>query len=53
MKAVARLNEVMKGRILVSGGSRPYVSVRVDDTKDTIKTLRNSLVVLAAAGKQA
>ncbi len=53
MRAVGRLNEVMKGRILVSGGSRPYVSVRVDDPKDTIKTLRNSLIILAAAEKQA
>ena len=53
MRGVARLNEVMKGRILVSGGSRPYVSVRVDDPKETIKTLKNSLVILAAADRQA
>ena len=51
MRAVTRLNEAMRGKILVSAGSRPYVSVRVDNPNDTIKTLKHALMILAAAQK--
>lgn len=51
MRSVTRLNEAMRGKILVSAGSRPYVSVRVDNPNDTIKTLKHALMILAAAQK--
>lgn len=52
MRGVAHLNEAMKGHILVSAGSRPYVSVKVDNPKDTIKTLKSALLILATAGRK-
>ncbi|MDO5448705.1 MAG: transcription-repair coupling factor, partial [Clostridia bacterium] len=52
MRAVTRLNEAMRGKILVSAGSRPYISVRVDTPSETIKTLKSALLILAAAQKQ-
>lgn len=51
MRSVGRLNEAMKGKILVSGSGRPYVSVKVDNPIDTIKTLKHALMILAAAEK--
>ena len=51
MRGVTRLNEAMKGHILVSAGSKPYVSVKVDNPKDTIKTLKSALMILASASK--
>lgn len=51
MHSVTRLNEAMRGKILVSAGSRPYISVRVDTPSETIKTLKAALLILAAAQK--
>ena len=52
MNAVARLNETMRGKILVSGGSKPYVSVKVASPSETIKTLKHALMILTAAKKE-
>ncbi len=52
MLGVTHLNEAMKGHVLVSAGSRPYVSVRVDNQSETIKTLKSALLILATAGRK-
>jgi len=36
----------------VSGGSKPYVSVKVLGQDETIKTLKHALMILAAAEKE-
>ena len=51
MRAVARLNEAMSGRILVSAGSKPYITVKTDGKANIIKTLKTALLILAAAEK--
>ena len=51
MRAVARLNEAMSGRILVSAGSKPYITVKTDGKENIIKTLKTALLILAAAEK--
>ncbi len=48
MRAVTRLSHDMKGRILVSAGSKPYVSVKVLKQSETISTLKKALLILAA-----
>lgn len=59
MRAVTRLSKDMKGQILVSAGSKPYVSVKVPKQSETISTLKKALLILAAgmrdqmSGKQA
>ena len=51
MHAVARLGDSMRGKVFVSAGSRPHISVKVDAPNETIKTLKHALMILAAAGK--
>lgn len=51
MKAVTRLSSDMRGKILVSAGSKPYVSVKVDSGADTIKTLKSALMILTLGAR--
>ena len=51
MKAVTRLSSDMRGKILVSAGSKPYVSVKVDSGEDTIKTLKSALMILTLGAR--
>ena len=51
MKAVTRLSADMRGKILVSAGSKPYVSVKVDSSADTIKTLKSALMILTLGAR--
>ncbi|MDR0314603.1 MAG: transcription-repair coupling factor, partial [Oscillospiraceae bacterium] len=39
MKAVSKLSQVMKGRILVSAGSKPYISVKIPAAHKPLKIL--------------
>ena len=52
MKAVTRLSVDMKGKILVSAGSKPYVSVKVDKPSMTIPTLKKALLILSAGTRE-
>ncbi|NLL63098.1 MAG: transcription-repair coupling factor [Ruminococcaceae bacterium] len=47
MKAVVSLNEAMKGQIRVSAGTKPYISVKVKKQSETIKILKDTLMILA------
>lgn len=47
MKKVAALNGAMKGRILVSAGSKPYIAVKKIGAMTSLDTLRDALNVLA------
>lgn len=49
MRAVTRLSDNMRGRIMVSGGSKPYITVKVPSPDDTVPTLKAALLILAAA----
>ncbi len=51
MRAVTRLSSDMRGKILVSAGSKPYVSVKVDNPANTIKTLKSALMILTLGTK--
>lgn len=51
MKAVTRLSSDMRGKILVSAGSKPYVSVKVDSGADTVKTLKSALMILTLGAR--
>lgn len=52
MRAVTRLSHDMKGQILVSAGSKPYVSVKVLKQSETIQTLKRALLILAAGMRE-
>ena len=53
MRAVTRLSSDMRGKILVSAGSRPYISVKIDNSLDIIPTLKNALLILSAGVREA
>lgn len=52
MKAAGLLASRMKGRIMVSGGKRPYIAVRMKPSEDAIEILRQALSLMqeSAAG---
>ena len=47
MAVGARLTAALKGRVLISAGSKPYFAVKIDRTggKDALDTLREALEV--------
>lgn len=47
MKAVSRLSQIMRGQILVSAGTKPYISVKVPIAKSNISVLKDALMVLS------
>lgn len=49
MKQVAALNGAMKGRILVSAGSKPYIAVKKTGAMSSLDTLRDALHIMAGA----
>ena len=56
MQAVARASKEFRGRLMVSGGPKPYVTFKVEhtsnraeqDSADTIRDLKNVLLLMAA-----
>jgi len=53
MRAVTRLSSDMRGRIMVSAGSKPYVSVKTTGAEGTIPTLKKALLILSAGVRDA
>ena len=61
MKAVARASQEFRGRLMVSGGAKPYVTFKVEhtsmvaeqDSADTIKDLKTCLLLMAASKREA
>lgn len=57
MKAVARASQEFRGRLMVSGGAKPYVTFKVEhtsvvaeqDAADTLKDLKTCLLLMAAS----
>ncbi len=43
IKTVALLNKKMKGRVLLSAGKKPYISVRLIETESVLDTVRETL----------
>lgn len=52
MKAVTRLASDMRGNILVSAGTKPYISVKVPGKESELVILKKALTVLAASQKK-
>lgn len=60
-KAVARASQQFRGRLMVSGGVKPYVTFKVEhtsvvteqDSADTIKDLKTCLLLMAASKREA
>ena len=60
MKAVARASQEFRGRLMVSGGAKPYVTFKVEhtsvvaeqDSADTIKDLKTVLLLMAASKRE-
>ncbi|MEG1551668.1 MAG: TRCF domain-containing protein, partial [Oscillospiraceae bacterium] len=53
MKGISRLSQLMRGRVLVSAGSKPYVSVKVPIGGRNITVLKESLMILTSEKKRA
>ena len=61
MKAVARASQEFRGRLMVSGGAKPYVTFKVEhtsvvaeqDSADTLKDLKTCLLLMAASKREA
>ncbi|MBO7690525.1 MAG: transcription-repair coupling factor [Clostridia bacterium] len=59
-KAVARASREFRGRLMVSGGSKPYVTFKIEhtsvvaeqDAADTLKDLKTCLLLMAASEKE-
>ena len=60
MKAVARASQEFRGRLMVSGGAKPYVTFKVEhtsvvaeqDSADTLKDLKTCLLLMAASKRE-
>lgn len=51
MKGVSRISQIMRGRVLVSAGSKPYISVKVPPTQKSVDVLKESLMILTSEKK--
>ena len=45
--AVARASKEFRGRLMVSGGSKPYVTFKIADPETTLKDLKTALLLMA------
>ena len=60
MKSVARASQEFRGRLMVSGGAKPYVTFKVEhtslkpeeDSANTIKDLKKALLLMAASKRE-
>jgi len=53
MKGVSRLSQLMRGRVLVSAGSKPYISIKVPIAQQNVAVLKESLMILTSEKKRA
>ena len=53
MKCVSRLSQVMRGKVLVSAGSKAYISVKVPIGQRNISVLKESLMIMTSEKKRA
>ncbi len=52
MKGVSRLSQLMRGRVLVSAGSKAYVSVKVPIGQRNVTVLKEALMILTSEKKR-
>ena len=52
MKAVSRVAKNMRGRVMVSQGVKPYVTIKMNTSSDTVKDLKTALLLIAAEIKE-
>ncbi len=50
MRQVSALAAAMKGRVMMSGGNRPYLALRLKEREDPVTVLRKALDIMKAEG---
>ncbi len=53
IRTVAILNAFMKGRVTLSAGKRPYISIKLSPTEAILETVRESLGIMVKARESA